>query len=319
MNDDTGVSTEDDLCLLSLPVYNTMLMHLFRKTLDLNQAAVRSASEADYYRIGGLLRQAGRHYYGVSGGELPLLLATVPAVVLEAGEELWGAVVSGWRAEQATWLRCVALARGLDTTEAMLLLLPALHTELRQRRLRHIFYAGDETADAWLLPTLRQYGYVTDTTVVVYEKHALTIPARGNEQLQMRPAQASDLPTLVELDRHCFESHWTMHESTLHAAIQEHAFFAVGEMDGRIIGYTYATSHFGGRLVHLVRIAVDPRQRHQHIGTRLLAEVIVFAQQQRASLVTLNTQSYNERAQRLYRWFGFAPNGEYQTVLRYDL
>jgi ribosomal protein S18 acetylase RimI-like enzyme len=85
------------------------------------------------------------------------------------------------------------------------------------------------------------------------------------------------------------------------------------------VGYAYATSHFGGKLVHLVRIAALPQYQRKGVGARLLAEVIKFAQRQNADLVTLNTQSYNEHAQRLYRWFGFAPNGESQTVLRYDL
>jgi ribosomal protein S18 acetylase RimI-like enzyme len=108
-------------------------------------------------------------------------------------------------------------------------------------------------------------------------------------------------------------------DTTLGQAITEGTFFVVGELGGRTVGYAYATSHFGGRLLHLVRIAVDPRKQGRGIGVRLLAEVIRFAQEQQAHIVTLNTQAYNTRAQRLYQWFGFTDSGERQPVMRYDL
>lgn len=240
-------------------------------------------------------------------------------MVLEMHQEMWGVAMSGWRASQVTWLRCVALARGIEITAALDMLLTRLHTELRARHLQQVFYAGDESADTWLAPELERFGYVPDTMVVVYEKHDLYIPSYGTQEIYVRAARLSDLQDLVLLDSRCFESHWTMNETVFSAAILEPSFFVVAQVDTRAVGYAYATSHFGGRLVHLVRIAVDPAQRQKGIGARLLSEVITFARRQQADIVTLNTQSYNEQAQRLYRWFGFAPNGEYQTVLRFDL
>ena len=82
---------------------------------------------------------------------------------------------------------------------------------------------------------------------------------------------------------------------------------------------THATSHFAGRLMHLVRIAVLPQYRGQAIGVRLLADVVEFARVRGADLMTLNTQSYNTEAQRLYEWFGFRRTGERQAILRFDL
>jgi len=82
-----------------------------------------------------------------------------------------------------------------------------------------------------------------------------------------------------------------------------------------VVGYAYATTHFGGRLVHLVRIAVEPTRRGQGVGVRLLADLTAFAQDSGASLITLNTQAYNRSAQRLYEWFGFHSTGERQIVL----
>lgn len=295
-------------------------MYLFRRSLDLSQASVRPATEDDLTRIAQLLHHAERRYYGMLGNDMPRLLASVPAVVLQGPTELWGVAISGWRTNRVTWLRCLAFARGIAINDGMDTLLPPLHAALRNRGMQHIYYAGDETADAWLIPALTQQGYLPDTTVVVYEKHNLHIPTRGNGAAHIRPVQPSDLPALADLDSHCFEAHWTMNGAALGAAMaEEKSFFIVAQLDGPIVGYAYATSHFSGRLIHLVRIAVDPRQQSHGIGARLLAEVIAFARLNNADLITLNTQSYNERAQHLYEWFGFAPNGDYQTVLRYNL
>ena len=59
--------------------------------------------------------------------------------------------------------------------------------------------------------------------------------------------------------------------------------------------------------------------RGQSIGVRLLADLVAFARVRGADLLTLNTQSYNTDAQRLYEWFGFRRTGERQAILRYDL
>jgi ribosomal protein S18 acetylase RimI-like enzyme len=297
-------------------------MQLFRRSIDLSRAYVRVATNADLSRISQLLRDAGRRYYGLNGRDLPRLLAAMPAILFETPFEALGFAITDWRADCVTWLRCIALARGLDVQMGIESLLPALHAELRLRNIQHIFYAGDETSDLWLAPLLQQQGYTIDTRVVVYEKHTLWLPTQGNPDIHVRPARQTDLGALVELDSACFESHWTKNEAALSSAIADDDLCIVAEhplQHDQIIGYAYATSHFQGRLTHLVRIAVQPQQRHSGIGARLLAEVVGFARQQHAEAITLNTQSYNEQAQRLYRWFGFALNGESQTVLRYDL
>lgn len=295
-------------------------MYLFRRSLDLSQAQVRLATEDDLTRIAQLLHHAERRYYGLLGNDLPKLLSSASAVVLSSPTELWAAALSGWRTDGVTWLRCVAIVKGISVDEGIQALLPMLHQELRAQGLEHIYYAGDEAADAWLLPALLQQSYVPDTTVIVYEKHTLHVPSQGNPNVVIYPAQVADLSVLAQLDSECFESHWTMNETAFGAALlEEKSFFIVARLDDTIVGYAYATSHFSGRLIHLVRIAVSPRIQSRGVGVRLLAEVIAFARLNKAELVTLNTQSYNEQAQRLYRWFGFVPNGDFQTVLRYDL
>ncbi len=279
----------------------------------------RAATSDDLTSIARLLRDSERRYYNLNATDLPALLATSPGVIYENHQTTLAVALAGWQALHATWLSCVVLSRGLSPTPTVTTLLDTLHPLLYQRGLRQVFYAGDGASEVWLAPLLRQYGYIQDTTVVSYEKHTYDIPSFGNSAITVRQAMPPDLPMLLGLDAVCFEPHWTQSQSAMHAALNDDGYFIVAEDHGRVVGYAYASSHFQGRLVHIVRIAVHPTMRRTATGIRLLAELIRFAQTRRSEVITLNTQQYNTRAQRLYRWFGFALAGDTQTVLRYDL
>lgn len=294
-------------------------MHLFRRHLDPSLATPRQANEHDFYAISRLMRASARRFIGLYSVDLPALLAGAPAMVLESGGEIWGAVVAGWPCEGITWLRTLVLANGLPIADGMGFLIPPFHALLRTEGLRQSFYAGDEAADTWLQPALCARGYTPDTDVIVYEKKSLLIPEQGNQAARVRRAESVDLPTLLEIDRACFEPQWHKDEGVLGPALISTPFFVVAELDGETVGYAFATNHFGGRLVHLVRIAVLPHFRQQAIGARLLAEVVSYARSLNAESVTLNTQAENSTAQRLYEGFGFYRTGERQRVLRFDL
>lgn len=294
-------------------------MRLFRRSPDLSLAAAREATPEDVGAISRLMRNSLHRYTSYPHPHLPSLLSGAPALVLGSGSEVWAAAVAGWSIDATSWVRVLALSDGLLVGPALDALLPPFHSLLRARAVGQLFYAGDEVSDAWIQPALTSRGYVRETDVVVYEKSALDIPARGNQQVRVRQAESVDLPAVQAIDQACFAPQWNKDEGVLGAAIFEVPYFVVAEQAGRLVGYAFATSHFGGRLVHLVRIAALPAVQGQAIGVRLLADVIEFARACGANTVTLNTQAHNTRAQRLYEWFGFRRTGEQQTVLRYDL
>lgn len=294
-------------------------MRLFRRSPDLSLAAARAAVPDDLGAISRLMRHSAHRYTSYPQPHLPSLLNGAAALVLGAPGEVWAAAVAGWSIEGTTWLRVLALTDGLPLGPSLDAVLPPFHDLLRARAVRQLFYAGDEASDAWLQPALTSRAYVRETDVVVYEKAALDIPARGSQRVRVRQAEAVDLPAIQAIDQACFAAQWNKDEGVLGAAIFEVPYFVVAEQAGRLVGYAFATSHFGGRLVHLVRIAALPEVQGQAIGVRLLAEVVEFARACGANSLTLNTQAHNTRAQRLYEWFGFRRTGEQQTVLRYDL
>lgn len=291
-------------------------MWLFRKSLDLSRATTRPVAADDLTAVSRLLRDGGRRYYGLTGGDLPALLAAQHGVVLDAGGELWGVALISWPAGPTCWLRALALAEGVEARAGVEALVPALHRSLAARGIASVYYAGDEMAEGWLAPALAGLGYSADTEVVVYEKSNLAIPDGGNLDVQVRPVAPVDLAEVLRIDAACFEPQWTKDDTILGPAVEHGPYFVIAELDGEPAGYAYATTHFGGRLVHLVRIAVDPARRGRRIGVRLLADVVTYAEEVGASMVTLNTQAYNTGAQRIYRWFGFIATGERQSILR---
>jgi ribosomal protein S18 acetylase RimI-like enzyme len=147
----------------------------------------------------------------------------------------------------------------------------------------------------------------------------MDLPTAGASAARVRRAQAVDLPAVLAIDRACFEAQWHKDEGIIGPSLVDSPFFIIAEIDGAPAGYAFVTSHFGGRLVHLVRIAVLPAHRGAGLGARLLAEVVGYARGLGADSITLNTQTHNAPAQRLYERFGFRRTGEQQTVLRFDL
>jgi len=66
--------------------------------------------------------------------------------------------------------------------------------------------------------------------------------------------------------------------------------------------------------LHIVTVAVDPSEQGRGIGQRLLFECYRLACEAELRTIALEVRSSNERAQRLYEWFGFARTG---TLRRY--
>ena len=294
-------------------------MWLFRKGIDISRASARLSLDADLSPVSRMLRNGWRRFYGLIGAELPCLIDAGLGSVLALGSEIWGVAVMSWPVETTAWLRGLALAEGVEPQVGVNALLAVLHQSLAARGVANVFYAGDEGAESWLDPALKAGGYIANTEVIVYEKRDLLVPDQGNRAVLVRTAVPPDLAAVLEVDRRCFEAQWTKDDTILGTAVVQGPLFLVAELEGRIVGYIYATTHFSGHLVHLVRIAVDPQLQGRGLGVRLLAAVIAFARGVGADVITLNTQSYNVHAQRLYRWFGFQPTGERQHVLRYNV
>lgn len=62
--------------------------------------------------------------------------------------------------------------------------------------------------------------------------------------------------------------------------------------------------------LHVVTIAVDPAAQHRRIGRLLLLKCHELAMGAESKTIALEVRLSNERARRLYEWFGFARVGQ---------
>jgi ribosomal protein S18 acetylase RimI-like enzyme len=266
-----------------------------------------------------MLSTCQRRALAATSAELPALLAEEPGVLIEhAGVPLAFALTARTTPETA-WLRALALDDALPLAQTLDALLPPLRERLRAAMVRTLFFGGDEHGDTWLRSALLTRGATSATEVVGYENIRLITPGPGDQSVTVRAAAAADLPALIALDQAAFEGQWHKDRRALAPALADSPHFLVAEREQRLIGYTFVSVHFGGRMVHLVRIAVAPEEQGRGVGVRLLGEVVAYARARRADVLTLNTQLDNHAARRLYEWFGFRRTGDRQTIVRIEL
>jgi ribosomal-protein-alanine N-acetyltransferase len=204
----------------------------------------------------------------------------------------------------------VCASRGRSRSrEVMRAALEAARSTLADQGVETLAFIGPEE---WMLAGLAAQGFEQANTIVTLHKHTLRVPDRGNPDVTVRPVRAEDLPALVAIDAAAFVPLWRNTEETFQEYREQCTAFCVAELEGVLAGY-YCLNMVG-RHGHITRIAVHPRYQGRRIGVRLLAEAIATLAQDGVFGITLNTQRDNERALRLYEWFGFRMLGQEAEV-----
>ena len=290
-------------------------MPFFRRSFDPNHALARPAAAHDLPAIASLGYQSARRYLTSTLEEALDLVAQEPTAVLEYEGRVVAAAQAGWRVAPNAWLRSILIDSRIEARAALPPLIGALHQLLPVRGISAIYVTLDEWSAPWLRRPLDDLGYEQIMSVIGYDKLSMAVPSEGNPGVVVRQARADDLQAVLQIDMACFPTPWVKGEEILGPALISAPYFSVAEFSGTIIGYTYVTIYQDGRHAHLVRIATVPTHQGSGVGVRLLAEVVRFCRHREITLLSLNTQDYNQYAQRLYEWFGFERTGEIQAVL----
>lgn len=290
-------------------------MPFFRRTFDQSHALARPAAAHDAPAIATLGYHAARRYLTSTVEDMVDLLPHDPTAVLEYDGRIVAAAQAGWRIPPNGWLRSILIDSRVEASAVLPLLIGTLHQLLPVRGITASYITLDEWSTPWLRRSLETLGYQHVMNVVGYDKLEMSVPASGNQAVVVRRARAEDLSAVLQIDAACFPTPWVKGEEILGPALISAPYFSVVEFSGEVIGYTYVTIHQGGVHAHLVRIAASPTHQGMGVGVRLLAEVVRFCYHRRIEVLSLNTQDYNQQAQRLYEWFGFERTGEIQAVL----
>jgi len=168
----------------------------------------------------------------------------------------------------------------------------------------------------WLRPHLRERGYRLAGRLLTFQAN----PQRMAEApplpvgLWLRPAHAGDFDAVCALDAVAFDEPWRYPPALMRPAFEQAFTVTVAVCADGIVGYACALLRQANG--HIVRLAVHPSLRLRGIGAGLLMDSVARLRQAGARTVSLNTQSDNCAAQRLYRRLGFASLDEKPAVMR---
>jgi len=119
--------------------------------------------------------------------------------------------------------------------------------------------------------------------------------------LEIRQAEKSDIPDLVELDDKCFDTYYyrktKFSESDFHAYFRlRNPILLVATRDSRLVGYVAGAvrTSEGLLIAHLDSIAVSSIEQGQGLGGDLLQFFIEEARQQACTTVVLEVAKANE-------------------------
>ena len=284
-----------------------------------NSVHFRSLSSDDLPLVLRLLNTSEYIYQRFTLKELPMLLKHYPAVGMFSGDSMRGFLLSQTMNPPSAWIG----GFGVSWTESRLYtsildkLLEHLATNLIKRGVRHLYYSGNDMQNDWLRDVLLVRGFALHRLLYAYDKYDYSVPATGNQAVQLRPVEKRDIAALLAIEEACFEDFWRYDALSFEDIAATHPYFVVAELNGKVVGYQFNALEADSG--YLVRIAVHPSVSGQGVGARLMSEAIAFFKQEHVLRIMLNTQDDNVRAHRLYEWFGFVRINQVGFVLRKSL
>jgi ribosomal protein S18 acetylase RimI-like enzyme len=131
----------------------------------------------------------------------------------------------------------------------------------------------------------------------------------------IRPMEGLDISDVSSVDQACFDPFW---QNTYQAL--EHAFFQSGyatvyENEQTICGYQIST--YDNEKAHLARLAVHPSFQNQHIGEKLVIDMMKHAIDSSIKEITINTQNDNNSSIGLYTKLDFKKTGDSFPIYKY--
>lgn len=279
-------------------------------------------------RVETLWQQSRHLYQNIAHEDLIALLRRQIAVLGTEQHRDWGflCIQSEKRpttlpttAPHRAYIRAVALSRGTSPSVDVPALMTVAETHLDAYASVHLVTVyGDHD---WLNRAL----YSADFTIAEevqflalahlqrWRPPTLRVStAKPGTDALLRPCLPEDIAILAHLDAKTFTPLWHFGEENLREMLFTSR-LQVATVDDLLIGYT-AISYSGGH-AHLARLAVHPHWQGQGYGRRLLEDALLDAQRHGINTVMLNTQVHNQRAQQLYRSYGFRPTGQVVPVL----
>lgn len=130
---------------------------------------------------------------------------------------------------------------------------------------------------------------------------------QAGDGIRFRPMTTRDIPDVMVIEHESFTLPWT--ENAFHSEMTQNHFakYIIMEKDGAPIGYAGMWTVVDE--AHVTNIAVRTAYRGQHLGERLMREIMLLAGRIGMTKMTLEARVSNTVAQSLYGKLGFRPVG----------
>ena len=125
--------------------------------------------------------------------------------------------------------------------------------------------------------------------------------------VELTAMRRRDLRHVMEIERAVFPEPWRLNIFTSELALRKGRAYRVAKAGRELAGYLGLM--FVEEEAHVTTVAVSPAYQHRGVGTVLLLDAVQTALAHGARHLSLEVAAGNERAQALYRRFGFAPVG----------
>lgn len=152
----------------------------------------------------------------------------------------------------------------------------------------------------WLQVQLERGGFCPFDHIVHLIRESDPIDYAPPRNFKIRMVHQHDLRIIETIDHAAFPALWQMGLKDLEESSHYAISFTMAVMQKHAVGYQLSTSYSDG--IHLARLATWPSAQKRGIGRALVEHLI--AQFPRHS-ITVNTQSSNQAARRIYESLGF--------------
>lgn len=127
------------------------------------------------------------------------------------------------------------------------------------------------------------------------------------QEVRLRELRDGDLETVHRIESDIYPAPWSLNFFRLMAGMNP-GLFLVAAVGDDVVGYTVgevSTGRDGGKVGHVMNVAVDARYRHVGVGTALMDELERRFADMGAETAYLEVRESNLEAQRMYRRRGY--------------
>ncbi|WP_410771755.1 ribosomal protein S18-alanine N-acetyltransferase [Fontibacillus sp. BL9] len=128
-----------------------------------------------------------------------------------------------------------------------------------------------------------------------------------SERVQFRPMKLEDIPDVMVIEHESFTLPWSEEAFRNELTLNHFARYIIMDVDGKPAGYAGMWTIVDE--AHITNIAVRTAYRGQHLGERLLRQMMDWAGELGLERMTLEVRASNQVAKSLYAKLGFVPAG----------